>query len=794
MKGLKLNFLKNVFLMFIILFGLWTSLHYTFCLWGPDTDQSFSSMLWYGVHHFGLSFIKSVSFTPDNWIFSLVPIFFLLFALFGVNPYIIVIVGWLIFAACAFLIGYIIKKTTKSTLAAFIGVTLSLFIGIYNYSASWFVFSNSHNTSMLWCLVDLILVINALSSSHKKSFLFIFYLSLILVVSFIAGFSDPWFNAAFNLPAIISLLIFGFRNSKYRKQSIFVIIPIALSWLISYSKFFGLLSFIPSSHFVFVSSLHQLKQNCYYYFVSLGSFFNIVQAFNINILLGFVFSILSLYIVITLFKKIVSSHNLIQLTIPEKIAVYFAIFSSLIITSAFLLSNLPNGLYSSRFLYNIFYFVILLFIIGFLKVSLRKIEKALIVTYLIFFILIGLAGNPICWIKTNIEIKDIGVNNLIKVLEENNLHFGYGDYLTSQVNSIAVLTKNKITMAGLTDSFAPHAQTSNFYFDLAKIPEENYYFMVIPNHKTPEWHLSVDESIRNAEFYFGKPVKIISIKNHTILIWNHPLNFADKGQIIFNTLFTSSQKFLSDVGNLSNLYPQYLESHGYLDKSFGGHQAGPANNWTQNSGWIGKWTCPDGKGECFGVGLLGDIDMLKPILDKYRSQALQIFFPYPKVYSPDSKETNGQLLMIFRAPNPNNTISEIPYTIDFKSNGNANIFEGNGFCSSENWGTWSCAKEVSLYFKLNDIPKTLYLKLNFHAFATLNHPQRFQFYLNGHLLKEEKYADSGDKQLILDISSIVQKENTFIIKVPDAATPKSLGISADTRDLGIGLVSILITK
>jgi len=120
----------------------------------------------------------------------------------------------------------------------------------------------------------------------------------------------------------------------------------------------------------------------------------------------------------------------------------------------------------------------------------------------------------------------------------------------------------------------------------------------------------------------------------------------------FSVLFSVSEKFLENDNQLANLYPKYLEEHGYLDKSFG-YQTGPAINWTSNNGWIGKWGCPDGKGECFGVGIVGDLDQVKPIIDKYKSEALQIFFPYPAVYDPASSSGKGQLLIIFRTPKSN---------------------------------------------------------------------------------------------------------------------------------------------
>jgi len=116
---------------------------------------------------------------------------------------------------------------------------------------------------------------------------------------------------------------------------------------------------------------------------------------------------------------------------------------------------------------------------------------------------------------------------------------------------------------------------------------------------------------------------------------------------IFSILFTTAEKFLSKGGDPTKLLPQYLEEQGYIPKSFG-YQTGPAINWTNNGGWIGRWGCPEGKGECFGVGITGNINNLKPILKKYRSKAIQIFFSYPKIYNVKSSKGSGQLLMIFK--------------------------------------------------------------------------------------------------------------------------------------------------
>ena len=659
MKRLDINLLTKIILLALVFFGLWVSFHYTFYLWGPDSDICDSAMLWQGIHTYGLIFLKSVSYTPDNWLFSLIPIFFILFSLFGVNAYVVVAVGWLIYTTSAILTGFIVKKVTNNFLLASVATVFSLFVGIYNDSASWMVYSNTHNISMLWVLVSLLIVIKIFT--EQKSKINIIYFICLFITTFISGFSDPWFNAAFNLPMILALLAICFKDKEQRKNSKGIALSIILSWFISFTKVFGLLSFVPSSHFVFISSLNQLLKNFLLYSVSIASFFNIAQSFSMNFIFGIVFLILSIYVLTFTIVKLLLliKNNLIQFSSLEKIVIYFSLISIIVISGAFLLSTFPGGLYASRFLYNIFYCLLILFIVLLNKVSFHKKDKIVTFLYLAFYILIGISGNNQAWLNPEIKIKSLGVENLITTLEANNLHFGYGDYWSTQANSINVLTNGKITVVGILDSFSPHMQASNFYFNTPTIPKERYYFLVIPNIPTNEWHLSPQESLENAKELFGDPIKVITLKNHTIIIWDHILDFNMIKLNLFSTLLSSSQKFLSDGGDPSKLLPQYLEENGYLDKSFG-YRTGPAVNWTNNDGWIGKWGCPDGKGECFGVGIVGDLEQMKPIIDKYKSDALQIFFPYPKVYDPASSSGTGQLLMIFRAPKQIPDISWIP--------------------------------------------------------------------------------------------------------------------------------------
>ena len=149
----------------------------------------------------------------------------------------------------------------------------------------------------------------------------------------------------------------------------------------------------------------------------------------------------------------------------------------------------------------------------------------------------------------------------------------------------------------------------------------------------------------------------------------------------------------------------------------------------------------------------------------------------------------------FYSLDPKYIISSFPYNISFKAaDSNSNIFIIRGFSAKEPWGTWSIGKESVINFGLNNSDVApLYIHLLFNAFVTKKHIQTFGFYLNGHLLGKNTFKNYYNNQVIFNISGLTQKQNILLIKTPDAVTPKSLGINNDTRELGIGLISIQIT-
>ncbi|HSR21104.1 MAG TPA: hypothetical protein VLL49_09335 [Anaerolineales bacterium] len=121
---------------------------------------------------------------------------------------------------------------------------------------------------------------------------------------------------------------------------------------------------------------------------------------------------------------------------------------------------------------------------------------------------------------------------------------------------------------------------------------------------------------------------------------------------MFSTLYAAASRFLADGNSLSNLYPQYLEEQGYLDRSLG-YQTGPRFRWLDDRYWIGERPC--GKRSCFAIGVEGTYAEVGAILEEYGDRAERVFFPAPEVWKaeqPYPENTPGELLMIFPLGKP----------------------------------------------------------------------------------------------------------------------------------------------
>jgi hypothetical protein len=63
--------------------------------------------------------------------------------------------------------------------------------------------------------------------------------------------------------------------------------------------------------------------------------------------------------------------------------------------------------------------------------------------------------------------------------------------------------------------------------------------------------------------------------------------------------------------------------------------------WWQNL-WLGPWD-----GSMVGVGIVGDYEDLRPLVQHYEPDAADIFFPFPAKLADSPKQGVGQLLIVF---------------------------------------------------------------------------------------------------------------------------------------------------
>lgn len=132
------------------------------------------------------------------------------------------------------------------------------------------------------------------------------------------------------------------------------------------------------------------------------------------------------------------------------------------------------------------------------------------------------------------------------------------------------------------------------------------------------------------------------------------------------------------------------------------------------------------------------------------------------------------------------------FALDFGYDDNRALPQLEGFCDPEDWGRWSCQQDVKIHFELQNLRvKPLYIKLVFRAFVAKNHNnQTFEFYLNGHLLKKGVYSNFSHNAEVFDITNLIKRDNTLLVRVPDAVTPQSINFNNDPRLLGIGMIKM----
>jgi Family of unknown function (DUF6311) len=135
--------------------------------------------------------------------------------------------------------------------------------------------------------------------------------------------------------------------------------------------------------------------------------------------------------------------------------------------------------------------------------------------------------------------------------------------------------------------------------------------------------------------------------------------------------------------------------------------------------------------------------------------------------------------------------------ISFTSNGTGQKYSFYGWLDPEPWGTWSDGETSLILLKLSSLPKNdVELLIEGHALLAEKHPsQEIDIFVNKHYvatLKYDQQSNSGVRAVNIPKLLVLENNGRLLIKFNyrNPQSPAELGLSSDTRRIGLGIVSL----
>ena len=138
-----------------------------------------------------------------------------------------------------------------------------------------------------------------------------------------------------------------------------------------------------------------------------------------------------------------------------------------------------------------------------------------------------------------------------------------------------------------------------------------------------------------------------------------------------------------------------------------------------------------------------------------------------------------------------------PYTwgtvIPFGREGTAVQYQVSGWSFPEDGFTWTYGNSSALMIPVDTIPDTVFFTIQGRAFTGPGlSGQRAMLSVNDNEIPEPVLMDSTVSRFTLPVPTRYLKkgDNLITLRLPDASSPKELGISQDARMLGLGVSSV----
>jgi hypothetical protein len=420
--------------------GLWTSLHYAFAAWTIDSDNADAAMVWLGWQRDGLPFVTGWTYTQDNWLLTVIALSFAAFAVLGPQPWVVLAIGWLMFAgSCA--MTALIARRFVSPLAGWVLLALFLLSGMFAVGRGGDMsMALEHTSSMLGGLVALYAWLVWLERGR------VWTLAAGAVVALATALSDPWTLAAFLAPmGVVAVGLIALTPRAGRLRLVVLAGTVLVVALLARTKLLGVFGFLPATSYE-LSGLGWIDDRFAWTATVVAQLFDIYPGVSqvrvmTTALSCAVLAWLCGHAVLALGRARAS------LSGPARFLAGVAVVSPAAVVAAYLLGPISEQrLELGRFFPNVYFLLPLLIALAFERARLPGVVRVVAVVCAGLMMAAGLASQPSAWLRGMPVVHSEGTDDLIAFLSAHGLHYGFGAYFGTQANAVTWLSGGAVTI------------------------------------------------------------------------------------------------------------------------------------------------------------------------------------------------------------------------------------------------------------------------------------------------------------------------------------------------------------
>lgn len=470
-----------------------------------ETDALNSPIVWREITEHGFGVLKSWYATQDNWYFTVYPVNFFFYLLFGNDGIVPLTISTALFACLtAISFWYVAFRCSAGKYSVLVISALTL-MPAYAYTFGFIAHPFSHYSTTAYGSLCVAIMIANVNVRHYA------LVAIVSIISILAGASDPWYLASFFLPMLLSQAYLLWKKQASVKD----FITYTVAFVISISGLVQKIFNIPVEHFK-LTTLDQMVINFEVAFTAIGRMLN---PFFVNNSVT-----LSLSLIIWIPLTLYSAWICFKSTKESSALAVLACLSISAIISSFILSFEHVNDMNARFFGNVPAFVITVCVIC-AAIKRSKTISALIILFCV--------SSLYSYTDVKGPMFDQGEKTAeyIRFLHKNDLSYGYANtvqYATTtnwmSNGDIKIVPVFQNPKTGYITKDVARGQTMRYWLsdeNMAKSPERQFFAVAKSARSCSDKKMCIDAITKR----IGQPDETLTFHQFTILVYNHRLSF-----------------------------------------------------------------------------------------------------------------------------------------------------------------------------------------------------------------------------------------------------------------------------